>query len=39
MSIESIAVQDDLLQALTTAFPPMSPLEEMLGRLLYHESP
>ncbi len=37
MQIESIVIQDDLLQALTTAFPPLSPLEAKLGRLLYHE--
>lgn len=37
MSVESVIVQDDLLQALTTAFPPLSPLEAKLARLLYHE--
>jgi len=36
-SLESVAVQDDLLHALTAAFPPLSPLEAKLGRLLYRE--
>jgi hypothetical protein len=37
VSVESVIAQDDLLQALTAAFPPLSPLEAKLGRLLYHE--
>ncbi len=35
--VESVVDRDDLLKALTTAFPPLSPVDRELGRLLYAE--